>query len=327
MMRIISKTGAAGMVAIGTTSALALLALANRYLATKAEHENPAVGQFIEVDGVLLHYVDRGEGPVVVFLHGNGSMIADFDCSGILDAVSAKFRIIAFDRPGFGYSTRPGKVRWTPEQQAALVEGALTQLGIEQAIFVGHSWGTLVALAFARENPEAARGLILISGYYFPSPRADAAIASVGALPGLGDLLCHTVLPFMGRLMWRRLISKLFRPVNVPRKWRGFSKEMALRPSQLRASAEESAMMMLTVRKMASEYRQITVPVSLIAGAGDQIVDPKQSSHLHETLADSNLATLLFQGHMVHHTATSQVVTAMDEIDGRSKDDTQGAAE
>jgi hypothetical protein len=163
--------------------------------------------------------------------------------------------------------------------------------------------------------------LVLISGYYFPTVRGDAAIVSLGALPGLGDLLCRTVLPLMGRIMWRPLISNLFRPCKVPGKWCGFSREMALRPSQLRASAEESAMMVPTVRNMSAEYRQIAVPVSLICGAGDQVVDPKQSSKLHKMIADSCLATLLFNGHMVHQTATSQVLSAIDEIDRRVKDD------
>jgi alpha/beta hydrolase fold len=88
-------------------AALAALAVVNRYLAKKAERDNPPIGRFVEVGGVKLHYVDRGSGDPVVLLHGNGSMIEDFESSGLIEMASRKYRVIAFDRPGFGHSTRP----------------------------------------------------------------------------------------------------------------------------------------------------------------------------------------------------------------------------
>ena len=55
--------------------ALAASAILNRVLAKKAERHNPPTGRFITVDGVRLHYVERGTGSPLVLLHGNGSMI------------------------------------------------------------------------------------------------------------------------------------------------------------------------------------------------------------------------------------------------------------
>jgi hypothetical protein len=60
---------AASATVIGT---LAAVALANRYFAKKAEHDNPPSGRFLKVNGVRLHYVERGAGDPVVRLHGNG---------------------------------------------------------------------------------------------------------------------------------------------------------------------------------------------------------------------------------------------------------------
>src|SRR5688500_18268809 len=87
-----------------TDAALAVAALVNRSLAKKTEREIPPLGRFIDVDGVHLHYVDRGSGEPVVLLHGNGSMIQDFVSSGLLEMASQKYRVIAFDHPGFGHS-------------------------------------------------------------------------------------------------------------------------------------------------------------------------------------------------------------------------------
>ena len=65
--------------AAATVGALAVSALVNRRLARNAENDNPPAGRFLEVNGVRLHYVERGSGAPLVLLHGNGSMIQDFE--------------------------------------------------------------------------------------------------------------------------------------------------------------------------------------------------------------------------------------------------------
>ena len=142
-------------------AALALSALVNRYLAKKAERANPPIGRFITVNGVRLHYVERGTGTPLVLLHGNGSMIEDFQSSGLIDLAAKKYRVIAFDRPGFGHSDRPRSTIWTPEAQADLIAAALKEIGVPRAIVLGHSWGTLVALALAMKYPQEVQALVL----------------------------------------------------------------------------------------------------------------------------------------------------------------------
>ena len=73
----LSQGGPYVVAAAATVGALAITALITQHLAKKAEAENPAIGQFLEVDGVRLHYVERGSGDPLVLLHGNGSMIED----------------------------------------------------------------------------------------------------------------------------------------------------------------------------------------------------------------------------------------------------------
>ena len=102
-------------VATSIVVALAASAILNRVLAKMAERRNPPIGRFIVVDGVRLHYVERGKGRPLVLIHGNGTMIQDFDSSGLVDAAAKTYRVIAFDRPGFGYSDRPRSTIWTPE--------------------------------------------------------------------------------------------------------------------------------------------------------------------------------------------------------------------
>ena len=69
------ETVKAHPIAFGVVATLAAMAIANRYLAKKAERENPPTGRFVTINGVRLHYVDQGSGTPLVLLHGNGSMI------------------------------------------------------------------------------------------------------------------------------------------------------------------------------------------------------------------------------------------------------------
>ena len=111
---------------------LAAMMAHNIYRARKAEGEHPPAGQFATVDGVRLHYIERGEGPPVVLLHGNMVTAEDFDTSGVFDLVAKRHRVIAFDRPGFGYSDRPHGSAWSAGTQADLLRDAFAIIGINR---------------------------------------------------------------------------------------------------------------------------------------------------------------------------------------------------
>ena len=104
-------------------------------------------GQFVTVDGLPVHCIVHGRGRPVVLVHGNGTMAEDFAISGLIDRLAARYRVIAIDRPGFGYTARPRHRVWTAQAQAVLLHRVLEQLDVERPLVVGHSWGTLVALA------------------------------------------------------------------------------------------------------------------------------------------------------------------------------------
>ena len=143
-----------GTVLGAAAAALGAAALYNSYRARQVERQHPPTGRFVEVDGVRLHYLERGAGPPVVLLHGNVVTAEDWILSGVLDQVAEQgHRVIAFDRPGYGYSDRPRGTAWTAAAQADLLRRAFARLGIERPVVVGHSWGTLAALALALADP------------------------------------------------------------------------------------------------------------------------------------------------------------------------------
>ena len=178
MSRISQPSSTIGILA-SAAATIAAMTVYNVYRARKAEREHPPAGEFVTVDGVRLHYIERGEGPPVVLLHGNVVTAEDFDTSGVLDLVAKRHRVIAFDRPGFGYSDRPHGSAWSAGTQAELLRDAFAVLGINRPIVLGHSWGAAVALALGLNHPDAVRGLVLLSGYYYPTaPRRRAVLGA-----------------------------------------------------------------------------------------------------------------------------------------------------
>lgn len=306
-----TRTAVIGLAAAG----LAVSAFVNHRLARKAEHDNPPAGQFLTVNGVRLHYVERGSGEPLVLLHGNGSMIQDFEASGLIDLASRKYRVIAIDRPGFGHSDRPRNTIWTAEAQADLIHDALRQLGVERATILGHSWGCSVAVALAHKYPDLVAGLVLASGYYYPTARADVVGTVASAIPVVGDVLRYTISPILGRLTWPLLMRTLFGPQAMPEKFAGFPKAMAVRPSQIRASAAEAALMVPGAAAAADTYAPLTMPVAIIVGADDRVVDADvQSARLHEDIPHSSFHRIPGMGHMIHQTATDAVMAAIENV-------------
>ena len=168
------------------------------------------------IDGTRLHYLERGAGSPIVLLHGNAVNAEDFVVSGLVHRIAQRHRVIAFDRPGFGYSERPRDRLWNAAAQAQVVHRALERIGIDEAVVLGHSWGALVALELALRAPAAVRKLVLVSGYYFPTLRADVAFAAPPAVPLVGDVLRYTVSAVAARLMIDKTVKAMFAPQPVP---------------------------------------------------------------------------------------------------------------
>jgi pimeloyl-ACP methyl ester carboxylesterase len=300
---------------LGTGVALAAAATYVQYRRKQVEQENPPTGKFIEVDGIRLHYLERGQGRPVVLLHGNATMAQEFDISGLLDLASDKYRVIAFDRPGYGYSERPRTTIWDPVAQAQLLYQALQRLGVEQPVVVAHSWGTMVAVALGLEHPEYVRSLVLLSGYYYPTPRLDVPLLSPPAIPVIGDLMRYTVSPLIGRLIWPAMVRKIFGPAKTTARFKNeFPVWMTLRPVQLRASAAETGLMIPSADKLSSRYRELHMPVVIMSGASDlHVISKLHSERLHKELPQSELIVVPEVGHMIQHLVPQQVMSAIDK--------------
>lgn len=142
--------------------ALAALATAARYHELPpmepADLAAPGVVQTVDVDGVEVAYVDVGQGPPLVLVHGLGSWM-DFWAHNV-DALSEHHRVLVVDLPGYGRSGRPD-APYTPPWYADVLVGLLDALELDEAVFVGHSMGGQISLTAALEHPERVSALVL----------------------------------------------------------------------------------------------------------------------------------------------------------------------
>lgn len=302
-----------GLAVAAAAAALATAAVFNRVDAARAERRYPPVGRILDVDGVALHVLERGSGDPVVLIHGSGSLIQDFTTSGLVERLAETRRVIVFDRPGYGHSDRPRGSTWTPERQAALLVAACARMGVERPVILGHSWGTLVALAWALDHPHAVSGLVLASGYYFPTARVDAIPTMIMGLPVIGDLLTSTIAPLQVRITGPASFRMIFAPAEVPRR---FLDEMPfglmLRPGQLRATAADSGQMPAAAARLAKRYAELTLPITVLWGEGDTLVGQKgQSARLRRELPQATGAEIAHGGHMLHHVRPDLVADAV----------------
>ena len=114
--------------------------------------------------------------------------------------------------------------------------------------------------------------------------------------------------------MWPAMLSKMFGPRPVPEKFAGFPKEMAVRPSQIRASAVETALMIPNAVASAKTYDELAMPVIIIAGEDDRLIDiDAQSGRLHNEVRQSKMHRIAGAGHMIQQSATGDVMAAIDE--------------
>lgn len=125
--------------------------------------ENPAIGASISILDVETNYLERGDGEPVVLLHGSGAGVSAWaNWYLAIPALAERFRVIAPDVPGFGYSERKPGLKYDMKFWVAHLEAFLDAMGIQQATLVGNSFGGGLSLAFTLRHPERVRRLVLM---------------------------------------------------------------------------------------------------------------------------------------------------------------------
>jgi len=134
-----------------------------------------------------IHYLDEGQGPPILFLHGNPTW--SFLYRGIIIRLRKRFRCIAPDYPGFGLSEHPATYRYTPEEHAQVVRALVAELDLRDLTIMGHDWGGPIAMRLALDQVDRVRSLVMGNTWYWPTDalhlRAFGWLMSTGYVQGL----------------------------------------------------------------------------------------------------------------------------------------------
>jgi pimeloyl-ACP methyl ester carboxylesterase len=273
----------------------------------------PPEGEFIQVDGVYLHYRSAGQGRPIVALHGNGGSM--FDMQHLAEAAADEFRIILFDRPGAGYSDRPAEPI-TPEVQARLIHSALVELGVEQPMLLGHSWGAGLALTYASLYPDEVAAVITLAGYHYAMPSGRELLPSIKRLPVVGDLLIELLAAPVG---WKQDdLAAVFAPDPLPDDYRERAYAFFWRAANLKNTLEESMIANDTGQTFTvNRYPDLHMPVTILTGSDDAIVPPEQAQRLLADVRHAHHIVLDGAGHMIQRTRVREVLDAIRDMWGR----------
>ncbi len=289
-----------------------------------AEARYPPIGKFVEVDGRQVHVHIEGNGPDLVILHGAGGNVRDFTFD-FVDRVKDRYRVIAFDRPGHGWTeqTDPdleaafSSEADGPEAQAAFLHKAALKLGADRPIVMGQSFGGAVAMAWALNHDPAA--VVIVSGVSHPWPGSLSPSYRVGGSSFGGGVIIPLVSAFAPQEADGTL-ARIFAPDSVPEGYSDyFGVPLSLRRETLRANTRQVNSLRPHVVRMAERYPGLDLPIEIVHGTADTIVPlDVHAVPLSQRVATANLVRLADVGHMPHHAAPNEVASAIDRAATRA---------
>ncbi|MEP1441405.1 MAG: alpha/beta hydrolase [Hyphomicrobiales bacterium] len=293
----------------------------------------PPIGEITKINGQDVHFIDtKGDAQdqasdfAVVFLHGASGNLRD-PLHVFKDHLVNDARLIFIDRPGHGWSTRDETMN-VPDQQAKQVIGLLDEIGVKQAVFVGHSYSGVLIANIALDYPDRVAGLLFNSTVSHPWPGGVNWYYHIAAHPIVGPIFCKTLTLPMGLKQLDCATQKVFWPNPVPKVYANeIGNNMVLTPSRFLANADDISVLRDFVVEQSKRYGEISAPTTIISGDKDQVVLPwVHSENLARDLNnnDTRLIWLKDAGHMPHHSAVDifveEIRLLIDEV--RSKKQT-----
>lgn len=290
-------------------------------LARRLEARYPPRGTFVNANGVRMHALDLApsqpldlDAPTVLLLHGANLCSEDMRMA-LGERLARRLRVVIPDRPGQGYSvTGTGPVA-SPAYQVTLIREVLRSLDGGRLIVVGHSFGGLIALRYALDNPDTVAGLVLINPTTHPRPEGLPLFQRAAELL-MRPVVTYTLLPPLALAMTGRIVQRIFRPETPPP---GYSEQsrlaLALTAKRFAASLEEYAGLRDQLIDHVPRYRSVNVPTVIVAGTADPVVPPHvHAEALAQAVPHARLIRLDGAGHMAHHAHAETIAAEIERL-------------
>ncbi len=298
----------------------------------EAEAKYPPLGEFVSVDGARVHYVQKGGGPHLVLLHGAGGNLREFTFD-MVDTLAETYTVTAFDRPGLGYTDRLPQVDQgafategeSPQDQADLLRRASAMIGIENPVVVGHSFGGIVAMAWANagldtESAVNAAGVVSLGGVAMPWPGTLGLYYTMNGSALGGGLVVPLISAYAGETQIEGAIESIFAPQPpAPGYAEYIGSELTIRPESFRANARQVNTLRPHVVEMAKRYPELQLPIEIVHGEADTTVPLSiHGRELAKITQGVTITALPGVGHMPHHADRQATLDAIDRAASRA---------
>jgi pimeloyl-ACP methyl ester carboxylesterase len=283
--------------------------LATRRIAAHAEKMVPPSGKFVDIGGNRIHYVEAGEGPPIVFIHGLGAQFHQFR-HPLFGRLADSYRLVALDRPGSGYSVRAKGAGAGLSEQARTIVRFMERLGLEKPLLVGHSLGGMVALTIAIEHPDSLSGLALLAPLTRYSDKVAPEFAPLHiAAPWWRWLLSRTIAIPKALKSATATLDFMFGPQPVPVDYAveggGYS---GLRPGHFYATSSDLVALGEDMKRLTERYGEIRIPTGILFGSADRVLSHQAHGlAMRDRIAGLDLEIIEGIGHMPQFVATDRV--------------------
>jgi pimeloyl-ACP methyl ester carboxylesterase len=299
-----------------------LLGSCAAFVAAGVERAYPAVGRFVHLPGGRLHLVDQpasGEKrATIVLVHGASSNHADL-LATLGPGLTDKYRVIAIDRPGQGWSDRlGGREMARPDAQARAIAAVLDEMKTGPVILVAHSLAGALATNMALERPDLVQSLVLLAGVTHPWPGGIAWYYGPASTPVLGSLFTWTFAVPTASLVMDNAARGVFAPSIPPDDYIDAGKiRLILRPSSFEANAQDVSVLKDFVAAQSPRYPMLAMPVVAITGDIDTVVSPIiHSAAIAREVKNGKLITIIGAGHMPYHKGRDRVLAEINRLAG-----------
>jgi pimeloyl-ACP methyl ester carboxylesterase len=291
--------------------ALALLPSCSTSSETKVAEE--AKANTYNHQGVAIHFKDIGRGRPIVFIHGFGASIDTWRF--IVDDLKDDYRLVLLDLKGHGYSDRPRDSRYSLADHAAAVLGLMDHLGLSNAVLVGHSLGSAIALLVALRAQETSAGkvsgTIVIAGSL--NPEQLPVFLRLLRFPVFGWLVMKlTTASFRTRLALRKSV---YDKERITDSWIELYAKYQRMPGTdyaLLTTAEQ--MVPHDASQLKDEVRKLKVPVLNILGEHDEVISKESGEGVCKVLPQCSMAIVDGVGHIPHEEKPENVIPLLKDF-------------